>query len=363
MKHVICFHLLNDYSGSPKVLQVVLKGLLDDGYPVDLYTSDGGALDELSPYGNLRKIPCAYHFSSKRVITLFRFVKVQIVTFFLAFRYLFDREAVFYINTILPFGPALSGWMMRKRVIYHCHEYISKKGFSYRILGYLMQLIATDVICVSNDQRKDIERKNRVYVVPNGIPDEISKLFSVSTASPFEQKTVLMLSSLKSYKGIAEFIQLANLLPQYKFELVVNDTQYNIDSFFKENNLQAPCNTWIYQRQDDVIPFYTRSSLVLNLSDKNRFVETSGLTIIEAIMAGRPVIVPTVGGIKEMVDDGINGYKIDTCNIDLIVRRIDLLLSDRELYDQMHDNALAMKPRFSASHMINSILAVINIDI
>lgn len=249
---------------------------------------------------------------------------------------------------------------MRKRVIYHCHEYILKKGCSYRALGYLMQLIATDVICVSNDQRKDIKRTKSVFVVPNGISEEISKLFSASTASPFEQKTVLMLSSLKSYKGIAEFIQLANLLPRYKFELVVNDTKYNIDFFFNENNLHIPQNAHVYPRQDDVVPFYTHSSLVLNLSDKNRFVETSGLTIIEAIMAGHPVIVPTVGGITEMVDDGINGYKIDTCNIDLIAKRIDLLLSDRELYNQMHDNALAMKPRFSASHMISSILAVIN---
>ena len=48
MKHIICFHLFNDYSGSPKVLKMVLQGILDKGYEVDLITSKGGVLDELT---------------------------------------------------------------------------------------------------------------------------------------------------------------------------------------------------------------------------------------------------------------------------------------------------------------------------
>lgn len=31
MGRVVCFHLFNDYSGSPKVLQMVLNGLLEKG--------------------------------------------------------------------------------------------------------------------------------------------------------------------------------------------------------------------------------------------------------------------------------------------------------------------------------------------
>ena len=46
-----------------------------------------------------------------------------------------------------------------------------------------------------------------------------------------------MLSSLKEYKGIREFIELANRLPQYKFVLVINDTDKTIDRYLKDNNL------------------------------------------------------------------------------------------------------------------------------
>ena len=47
MKKIVCFHLFNDYSGSPQVLRTVIDGLLEKGYPIDLVTSRGGVLDEL----------------------------------------------------------------------------------------------------------------------------------------------------------------------------------------------------------------------------------------------------------------------------------------------------------------------------
>ena len=47
MKRIVCFHLLNDYSGSPKVLAMVLEGLLEKGYCVELVTSKHGVLNDL----------------------------------------------------------------------------------------------------------------------------------------------------------------------------------------------------------------------------------------------------------------------------------------------------------------------------
>ena len=56
-------------------------------------------------------------------------------------------------------------------------------------------------------------------------------------------------------------------------------------------------NLQILSRQEDVTSFYNKATIVLNLSDKHRFVETFGLTALEAMSAGLPVIVPTEGGI------------------------------------------------------------------
>ena len=69
MNHIVCFHLFNDYSGSPKVLKGVLEGLLEKGYPVDLVTSGGGVLDELIGKPGFRKHGYRYRFSTNPIVT------------------------------------------------------------------------------------------------------------------------------------------------------------------------------------------------------------------------------------------------------------------------------------------------------
>lgn len=57
----------------------------------------------------------------------------------------------------------------------------------------------------------------------------------------------------------------------------------------------------IYNRQRDVIKFYNKATVVLNLTDKTQAIETFGMTPLEAMSCGLPVIVPTIGGIAELV--------------------------------------------------------------
>ena len=235
MKHLVCFHLFNDYSGSPKVLKTVLDGLLGKGYAVDLVSSRGGILDELSHPALTRRFTYRYRFSDNPAVTLCRYAAVQLYTFFASFRYLFDTKAVFYINTILPVGPALAGWLMRKKVIYHYHENAFVKGRFYRLLAWAMQRLADEIICVSAYQASFLDRKERVKVVPNALPAEFAARLHPDPAQAFDRKTVLMLSSLKEYKGTREFIRLAAGLPQFRFVLVINDTQENIDKYLSSS--------------------------------------------------------------------------------------------------------------------------------
>lgn len=239
MKKIVCFHLFNDYSGSPKVLKMVLQGLLDRGYKVDLVTSRGGVLDELKGEG-LQRRSYRYRFSTNPAVTMLRYVGAQLLTFAWALRYLFSRGTTFYINTLLPVGPALAGRLMGKRVIYHYHENATVKGVFYRVLAWVMQKIATEIICVSAYQASFLKRKKGVSVVPNALPREFTERLRPEPGKAFERKTVLMLSSLKEYKGTKEFIELAQRLPQFKFVLVINDTQESIDKYLSDNNIAPP---------------------------------------------------------------------------------------------------------------------------
>ncbi len=392
-KKIVCFHLFNDYSGSPKVLKVVLEGLLQRGCEVDLVTSRGGVLDKItdnrlqithfvrdfysarhneqapSALANRKNIQIAdnsqfstlnsqlryryynYKFSENKLVTALRYVWVQMYTFFLALGYWRDRDVVFYVNTILPVGPAVAGWLMRKRVVYHYHENAMVKSGLYRALAWVMQRVATEIVCVSEYQRSFLKREKNVVVVPNALPEEFVERAVVDGVGAFERKRVLMLGSLKEYKGTNEFVKLARRLGQYEFVLVLNEEQENVDRYF--GALECTDNLKVYARQADVVPFYKGASVVLNLSDKNRFIETFGLTALEAMVFGLPVVVPTVGGIAEMVEDGVNGWKIDVQELDVIAMRIEEMLSDMELYVRLSEGAVEQAKRYSAREMID----------
>ena len=56
------------------------------------------------------------------------------------------------------------------------------------------------------------------------------------------------------------------------------------------------------------------------------------MTALEARACRLPVIVPKVGGIAEMIADGVNGYCIDCHDTALLKKTITSLLTDRDLY-------------------------------
>ena len=192
------------------------------------------------------------------------------------------------------------------------------------------------------------------------LPQNFVNRLTPNFKTAFERKTILMLGSLKLYKSPLEFIELAKRLPQFVFVLVISDTKENIDIFIEKYQINVYKNLTIYPRQNDVVPFYNQASLVLNLSDKKQVVETFGLTALEAMSAGLPVIVPTEGGIAEMVVDGENGYKIDVQNLNQIAECIKTILSDETLYMELAQNALAYSKRFSEAKMVNSIEMILN---
>lgn len=360
MKRIICFHLLNDYSGSPKVLRMVLDGLLKRGHRVNLVSSSGGVLDELGGYDQFKKHSYRYAFSENPAVTMLRYLAIQIYTFFFAFRYLFCKDCVFYINTLLPMGPALAGRLMGKHVVYHYHENAFVKGAFYKILAWAMQRLAHKIICVSKYQASFLTREKGVIVVPNALPQKFVEKLSPNQSEAYNRKTVLMLGSLKLYKGTLEFIELARRLPEYNFELVINDAQDNINKFFSDYKIENLSNLSVHSRQSDVTPFYNRASLVLNLTDKRQAIETFGLTVLEAMSAGLPTIVPTEGGIAEMVQDGVNGYKIDAEHLNDIEQKICYLLSNEGAYIKMAESAHDYAMKYSEASMITKLISIID---
>jgi glycosyltransferase involved in cell wall biosynthesis len=73
----------------------------------------------------------------------------------------------------------------------------------------------------------------------------------------------------------------------------------------------------------------------------SRYAEPLGLVPLEAGAAGRPVIVTSLGGLPETVADGETGYVVAPDDLDALVTRARLLLSDQKQAWKMADAARA----------------------
>ena len=358
MKTIIFVHLLNDRSGSPKVLSQIVKNFKWVG-DIELYTSkDNGFLSNLVQ--NHHTI--FYKRFSNKFLTLFSYLASQIDLFFKVLKY--HQDEIIYINTLLPFGGAIAAKLRGLEVIYHIHETSIKPNILKKFLRYIVEKTASKVVFVSNDlASKEAFQNISSFVIYNALEKQfLSTAFSNTYWHLYDGKfIVMMVCSLKDYKGVREFINIAKSLEEESriaFRLILSTEQEEISSYFSEINI--PKNTTILSKQNKLEVFYSKSSLVLNLSRVDQYVETFGLTIIEALAYGIPVIVPPVGGPTEIVESDKEGYLISSYEVEEISRLILELSTDEEKCILMSKNAREKAKQFSEELFLESIKKVID---
>lgn len=332
---ILAFHLLNDFSGSPKVLRQLLGAWAKDGKEVHLFTA-GGRDGFLSGIDGIQYHKFWYRWHGHPLVRLVTYSISQLLLFLLAFNRL-KKEDLVYINTVLPFGAALAAKLRGCRIVYHLHETTVNPPVLKTFLFGLVKWASTEVVCVSQYMANTLHPGfNKIHILYNSLEKDFSdQVRRIEKREP--KQNVLMVCSLKWYKGVDQFVQLACVLSFYRFRLVLNASEKEIKGYFKETSL--PENLEIFPTQPDVHPHYQWADLVLNLSHPDGWVETFGLTVVEAMAYHLPVIVPTVGGIAELVADGKNGYRMDCRNQLQLSRTIMDIFQNPKLYKALQAGA------------------------
>ena len=355
-RKVIVFHLLNNFTGSPLVLRNVIEVMVRNNYDVELYTSSGeGFLSEIKGV----KYRKNFYFRSKFwFFTFFTFFLSQIALFWILLLTIPRKNSVIYANTILPFSSILAGNLLKIPVVVHVHEDKVHPRILNSFLFFITNKFSNSLILVSKYLFKNhLNTNSKVHIVYNSVSSEF-----LNFPKPLKNKqgtsfNVLMLASLRPYKGLLTFLEIAKLLPKITFNLVLSETSLNVEKFFSDESI--PFNVNIFSLHKDVHGFYKEADLVLNLSDKNSCIETFGMTILEGMHYRLPVIVPTVGGITELVEDGKNGFLLDSNEIISIVEKINSLASDQTLWEKMSIRSFELTECFSIENFEKGINNVI----
>ena len=83
--------------------------------------------------------------------------------------------------------------------------------------------------------------------------------------------------------------------------------------------------------------------------------EPFGISIIEAMAMGKPVVASDSGGPLEIIDDGVNGLFFRTGDPKSLGDRVAEVLSDRELAYQLGLNARERAKAFSSTRFASEV--------
>lgn len=349
---IIFIHFLNDFSGSPNMLSIIATEFVRRGYQVEIITNrDHGFLSDI---GDAKYRFVHYKLHRNSIFTFLHFSLCQIE---LLYKILFNsnRDTIYYINTISPIGAALACRLSGKNIVYHSHENMKERKALYRLYRLVYKICNRKTIFVSHYVKSTASNCYNFQVIPNALSREfvsIAQCYIEQYKHTFSQ-TILMVASLRVFKGVYEFVELAKRYREYTFELVLNATKEEVLQFVSETN--APSNIKVFSAQKDLHPFYQRAKLLLQMSNPNQWVETFGLTILEAMFYGIPSIVPNAGGPLELVEDGVNGFTLVPQNLDQVGERLELLMEGDELYKCFSEAALTKSKEYDVHKMMDKI--------
>lgn len=355
-RKIVCIHVNNGFSGSPNVLATVVEGLHNENYDVTLVTSFNN--DGFLSYTRCTlKKNISYIFKNNKFLRLFQFLKFQLFSGFFIFST--NKNDIIYLNTIQPFFSAIVARLRGMKVIYHFHESYPKKSIFIKFLYFIVEITASDIICVSQYVQNQLNEKslNKSIVIYNSLSTDFFNN-KIKIEKEIGRKKILMVSSAREYKGIFEFCKLAMKLNEYDFTLVCDATRKEINVLFKDYlNIS---NLKIIETQKIMHNFYAQSDMIVNFSITNQIIETFGLTILEGMNYGLPSIVPPVGGITELVNEGMNGFKVDSLETDELISKIRMILEDAHKYREMSNESLKISKNFSFEIFIDKIKLLID---
>lgn len=209
---------------------------------------------------------------------------------------------------------------------------------------------ADAVIAVSSDTRADVLRcyplvpPGRVHVIHNGIdpeeyaprPDkDLLRRYGVDPEVPY----ALFVGRITAQKGTDIFVDAARHLdPGAQVVLLAGapDTpEYGALVAAKVRALQAERRgvVWIEKMlpRPEVIAFYSRAAVYCCPS----VYEPFGIVNLEAMACQAPVVGSAVGGIPEIVVDGVTGFLVPPRNPAALAEKMNILLRDKELRHAM----------------------------
>lgn len=167
-----------------------------------------------------------------------------------------------------------------------------------------------------------------------------------------DEKVLIHISNFRKVKRIPDIIESFRLIDKkHKTKLLLvgeGPEKFDLEEFVETNGLQD--DILFLGKRDDLPELLSISDVMLLLSEKEAF----GLVLLEAFACGVPAVANAIGGIPEVVEDGVNGFLVELGDVQAVADRVTQLLSDSDLHQQMKEQAIqTVQKNFNSKDIVN----------
>jgi glycosyltransferase involved in cell wall biosynthesis len=231
------------------------------------------------------------------------------------------------------------------RLVYTAHNLLSPSSSRVnRAAAMFASARASRIIAVSEGVKDSLIKAGadptRITVIPNGAEscepresfDRAAKLAEMGV--PSEAKVVLCVARLTPVKGVRFLIQAVPLLkatiPDVSVVIAGDGPEMG---FLKDLNQSVNGDSGVVflGHRDDVPELLPASDVVAIPSVQ----EGQGLVALEAMAARRPVVATSVGGLTEMIRDGVTGLLVAPEDSSALASALSRVLLDTHLADDL----------------------------
>ena len=353
-------HLVEELTigGLERVLTTIVSNLNKEKYNVSVWClREGGFFaDKLVKEGIEVKI--LHILSSRNPVSICRLYKL-----FRSHKFDIIHTHAYSAGTSGRMSAFLAGIPV---IISHNHSVYDYYNTYYHFVEWFLSLITDRIICVSdiiNRFANETQRINskKLITIHNGIVSEhtVSEKRTSGLRKelgiPVDHSVICTIAHMEEHKGIKYLLESASLLLQSR-----NDVSFLVvgEGALKEK-LKILCAD--LKIEENVIFAGERGDIPEILSLTDIFVlpslrEGLPLTILEAMACGKPVIATNVGGIPEVVKDGVSGILISPKDPEALHSAMNELLGDREKMKKMgHNGKRVYSESFDSKTMIGKI--------
>jgi glycosyltransferase involved in cell wall biosynthesis len=210
-------------------------------------------------------------------------------------------------STLIPFMAALTAGRTPLVISPHFHVQASSKllgilklPFERTVDRYALGK-ASKVICVSQTEADAIRARfsvsNKITVINNGV-----NVDEIQGAQPYEfyGSLILYVGRLERYKNLQRVVEALHYLPQDFALYVIGEGSFKreLEAIIEQNNLGGRVRLLGTCPDAQLYRWIQTSAVLVNLSE----IEAFGITVIEALAAGKPVVVNDIYGLHEFAE-------------------------------------------------------------